>query len=193
MKKRIRLFILLVAALALTVPALAMEHGGEGDADQKFVKKAALGSLMEVQLGQMAQQSGESSEVKEFGRRMVEDHGRANSELSWLAQQKGWEVPTELDQKHQEKVEKLQQLSGQEFDQRYMREMVKDHTKDVRTFEKSREKVNDPDLQAFIDKTLPVLEEHLQIAKQTGQQLGVDVDQAVTEGKEELKEKKEKD
>ncbi|MBE0595749.1 MAG: DUF4142 domain-containing protein [Desulfuromonadales bacterium] len=190
--KNLILFLSLLAVAALALPALAMEHGGERDADQKFVKKAALGGLMEVELGQLAQEKGEASEVQEFGRRMVEDHGQANSELSQLAQQKGWELPTELDQKHQNTVDQLQRHSGEEFDQRYMREMVKDHTKDVRKFEKAKEKVSDPELLAFIEKTLPVLEEHLQLARQTAEQLGVNVAEAEAEAEEELEEKEEK-
>src|SRR5690242_14937091 len=43
-------------------------------ADAKFVEKAAQGGLAEVQLGQLAQQKGQSDDVKNFGKRMVDDH-----------------------------------------------------------------------------------------------------------------------
>src|SRR4028118_2065605 len=42
--------------------------------DTKFMMKAASGGMMEVELGQMAQQKAKNQKVKEFGAMMVRDH-----------------------------------------------------------------------------------------------------------------------
>lgn len=140
--------------------------GGQLDrADRKFLETAAKDGLAEVELGQLASQRAESPEVKQFGQRMVQDHGKANDQLKQLAQSKGMEVPTETDKSHQKKMEKLQKLNGAAFDKQYMDDMVKDHKKDVKEFEKASKSAKDPDVKAFAAKTLPTLQSHLQQAE----------------------------
>jgi putative membrane protein len=64
--------------------------------DQTFVNEAARGGKMEVELGKLAERKGSSSEVKEFGARMVKDHTRLNEELGSAATSIGLTVPTDL-------------------------------------------------------------------------------------------------
>jgi putative membrane protein len=139
--------------------------------DMEFATKAAQGGLKEVQLGQLAQQQATRDEVKQFGQRMVEDHGQANEQLMQIAQDKGIELPQELADEDQQKYDELQQKSGEEFDQAYMDEMVRDHEEDVEEFQQYVETGQDPDLTGFAEQTLPVLEEHLQLAQQTQEQV----------------------
>ena len=133
--------------------------------DRDFMMDAAIGGLEEVELGRVAAQKGMSDAVKQFGQRMVDDHSKANSELMSLASSKGITLPTTLDEKHQKDVTKLSAMSGAEFDRAYSKMMLSDHTKDVAEFEKQSTKGTDPDLKAFAGKTLPTLQEHLQMAK----------------------------
>jgi putative membrane protein len=133
--------------------------------DRKFVEKAAIGGMLEVELGQLAQQKASSAQVKEFGARMVQDHGKANDELKQIATAKGAQVPASIDKKHQRDMEKLQKLSGAEFDRAYMQHMVADHKEDISLFQKEAKSGRDPDLKAFASKSLPVLQEHLKMAQ----------------------------
>jgi putative membrane protein len=133
--------------------------------DRDFLMDAAMGGLEEVELGRLAAQQGMSEAVKQFGQRMVDDHSKANTELMTLAQSKGITLPTTLDEKHQKDVTKLTAMSGAEFDRAYAKMMLSDHNKDVSEFEKQSMRGVDPDLKAFAAKTLPTLQEHLQLAK----------------------------
>jgi putative membrane protein len=133
--------------------------------DSNFLMDAAMGGMMEVELGRVATQKGASDAVKQFGQRMVDDHSAANTELTSLASGKGITLPTTLDEKHQAHVTKLSAMSGAEFDRAYGKMMVSDHTKDVAEFEKQSTKGTDPDLKAFAGKTLPTLQEHLKMAQ----------------------------
>jgi putative membrane protein len=139
--------------------------------DMEFATEAAQGGLKEVQLGELAQQQADSDAVKEFGQRMVEDHGKANDQLKQIAQQKGIELPQELAADAQQLRDELQQKSGEEFDRAYMDEMVKDHEEDVEKFRQYTESGQDPDLKSFAEESLPVLEEHLQLAQKTHEQI----------------------
>ena len=133
--------------------------------DRNFIMDAAMGGMMEVELGRVAAEKGMSDAVKQFGQRMVDDHSKANSELMSLASSKGITLPTELDAKHREHVTKLSAMSGADFDREYTKMMVSDHRKDVSEFEKQSTRGIDPDLKAFASKTLPTLQEHLRMAE----------------------------
>jgi putative membrane protein len=118
-------------------------------------------------MGKLAQQKGGSEQVKQFGSRMVDDHTQANNELMKVATGKGLTLPTDLDAKHKSKVEKLQKLSGAQFDRAYMDDMVADHKQDVADFEKESKSGRDSDLKGFAAKTLPTLQDHLKMAQDT--------------------------
>jgi len=156
---------------SMTVSAFAADKG-LSMGDKTFIKDAASCGMMEVQLGQVALQNARSQDVKEFGQRMVTDHGKANDELKSVVASKNVRLPTELKGKHKTMVEKLTKLTGDEFDKKYMQAMVKDHTKDVAKFRKASKKVSDPELNAWAGKTLPVLEQHLQLAKEVAKKVG---------------------
>lgn len=106
---------------------------------------------------------------------MVTDHGKANDELESIITKKGMKLPAKMADKHKKVVDKLANLSGPDFDKKYAGEMVKDHTMDVNKFKKMSGKLKDPELKGWVDKTLPVLEQHLQHAKDMAKKLGVEV------------------
>jgi putative membrane protein len=134
---------------------------GLSTADSTFMKKAADGGMAEVELGQLAVQKASSSEVKSFGQRMVDDHGKANEQLKQLAAEKHVDLPQEPGAKQKATKARLEQLSGADFDQAYVAEMVKDHKKDVGEFQRESKMAKDDDLKNFAAQTLPTLQEHL--------------------------------
>ena len=133
--------------------------------DRKFVKDAALGGMTEVELGKLAAQNGSSDAVKQFGQKMVDDHTKANERLKEVATGRSIEVPNALDSKHQSQVDKLSKLTGPEFDKAYIKNLVKDHQQDVRTFQAEAQMGSDPAVKNFASQTLPKLQEHLNMAK----------------------------
>jgi putative membrane protein len=141
----------------------AAQHAGANPA--AFVKKAAQDGLTEVTLGKQAASKAQDPKVKQFAAHMVQDHSKANDELTGLARKKGLEVPSSLDSEHQAIVQKMSTKSGAQFDAAYSEEMLKDHKKAVALFE-GASKSSDPDLAAFAQKTLPTLKEHEQMAQQ---------------------------
>lgn len=133
--------------------------------DSKFAVEAASGGMMEVQLGELAQQKASSQQVKDFGAMMVRDHSKANDELKAIALNKNITLPPAPGEDHMDHIKKLSEKSGKEFDKDYMRMMVKDHEDDINKFEKCSKDAKDADLKAFAEKTLPTLREHHNAAK----------------------------
>jgi putative membrane protein len=155
-------------AMAMSLWLAASACAGQrqkGSADQTFAKQAVVDGLVEVQLGQLAVEHAASPDVKQFGRRMVDDHGKANRELMALAEQKGIKVPTALDRKHQQVAGRLAKLHGTAFDRAYMRQMVQDHEADVKRFRTEAQQGKDPELKRFAATILYTLEEHLKMAR----------------------------
>jgi len=140
--------------------------------DQHFVMEAAKGGLAEVELGKLAAEKASSEDVKKFGQRMVDDHGKANDELKSLAQSKNITLPTAPDSKDKAKMDRLSKLSGEAFDRAYMQEMVKDHKKDVNEFRTESKSGKDPEIKSWASKTLPTLEEHLTMAESANKAVG---------------------
>ena len=143
----------------------AMDKSSVNAIDHHFVKKAAQGSLAEVELGKMATEKGQSDEVKKFGQRMIDDHTRTNDQLKQLASSKGITLPNDLDAKDKATKKRLSKLSGEQFDRAYMNDMVTDHTKDVSDFKKESTGAKDADIKNFASQILPTLEDHLKEAR----------------------------
>lgn len=137
-----------------------------------FLKQAAATGIGEIELGKLAAQRGSSERVKAYGSKMVTDHTRMNEEVKTLAARKNIELPTTIDDKHQQERQKLAELSGTDFDRAYMAEMTSGHEKVVERFEAASKTSTDDDVKALAARSLPVLEGHLAEAEQIQGTLG---------------------
>ena len=147
------------AGAALAQPSGATKSSSLSAKDKTFMKKAAKGGTMEVTMGRLAEQNGQSDDVKSFGKRMVTDHTKANEELKSIAAQKGVKLPSK---------EPSEKWSS---DKAYMDMMVKDHEKDLAEFQEEASTGTDPDVKKFAEDTAKVVQEHLDLAKQTQSRL----------------------
>ncbi len=139
-------------------------------ADRKFIQDAAEAGLFEVEAAQLASSKASSPDVKGFATTLVKDHTNANNELVQLANSKKVELPAAPPRAKRNDIEKMGKLSGTDFDQRFVREVgIRDHQKDIKDFENASKKVKDPELKAWVDKTLPTLREHLAMAQKLPQ------------------------
>ncbi len=155
----------------------SVDHGVQGSLDAgatkmptmapEFVAHAARDGMAEVELGKLASARAASEDVKQFARRMVDDHSKANDELKGLASSKNIPVPTDTDADHKMLMDKLGKVSGAEFDRAYMDAMVSDHDHAVAKFRAFSERGDDPELKKWAEKTLPTLEAHERMAKET--------------------------
>lgn len=139
--------------------------------DTDFAVKAADAGLAEVQLGELALQKASAQSVKDFARKMIDDHKKANDELKAIADRKGITLPPAPGKDHVDHLQKMQDKSGAEFDRDYISMMVDDHAKVVDLFEKAANDAEDTDLKSFAAKTLPVLKQHHEEAKRIKDQL----------------------
>ena len=133
--------------------------------DALFCTEAAAAGLTEVQLGELALSRSGSERVKDFGRSMKDDHTTANNELKDLASKKGIAIPATLDKKGQDAYDGLNKKSGADFDKAYMDQMVKDHEMVLKKFREEADDGKDAEIKAWAATKVPVLEHHLQMAR----------------------------
>jgi putative membrane protein len=169
---------LVLALVGVPASLTAQQKSSEIKADSAFIMEAASGGMMEVQLGKMAEKQAKSSAVKQFGQRMVTDHSKANKKLEALASEGGVTPPAKLSPKHQQNVDQLAGKSGSEFDKTYMGVMVKDHTEDVSKFEEESRSANSTQIRNFAKQTVPILRQHLTLAKRVAKEVGADTSAA---------------
>ncbi|HEY8133030.1 MAG TPA: DUF4142 domain-containing protein [Thermoanaerobaculia bacterium] len=141
------------------------------DADKTFMTKAAEGGMMEVNLGTLAAAKATANEVRDFGNRMVTDHGKAGDELKTLAANKGVTLPTQPGEEEKKASNDLSMKKGKDFDKAYMSLMVKGHEGVAAEFEKESKEAQDPDLKNWVTRTLPIIQDHLKMAKQIASKL----------------------
>jgi putative membrane protein len=134
--------------------------GSLSSKDFKFVNEAAESSETEIALGNLAAQKGMDQAVRDFGKRMKEDHQKANGELKELAKKKGAMLAIAPTKKEAKAMDRFAGLSGKEFDKAYIKEMVSEHKNCVKEFEEQAQKADDVDLKAWATKTLPSLKTH---------------------------------
>ena len=166
-----------VFTLAFASPAFAQEakkdapakkeakKGGLAGQDLKFMREMAQGDLAEVQAGKLGASKASSPEVKKFAQQMVDDHGKKIAQARELARKKNMQLPSQPAKKHQDAMKKLEQAKGPEFDKAYMQQMVKDHEEALKLAKTAAKDAKDKDLKAAAEKSLPVIQKHLEMAK----------------------------
>ena len=153
-------------AQAPAKPAAVASTATLSKADQKIVTEMAVANMAEVNAGKMALEKSQSTEVKAFAQKMVDDHTKALADVTTLAQSKGVTLPTDVDAPHKAMAAKLEKLSGAAFDKAYMANAgVSDHTKVDAKLKGFESKAKDADVKALAGKMLPTVEEHLKMAK----------------------------
>ena len=161
----LRISIVALAAAGLSLGVVTAQNSSENksstlaEKDKAFMKKAARGGMMEVAMGRVAEQKAQSEDVKSFGKRMVTDHGKANDELKSIAATKNVQLPSK------EPAEKWTS------DKAYMNTMVRDHEKNLAEFKEEANSGSDPDVKKFAEDTAKVIQEHLDLAKETQSKL----------------------
>jgi putative membrane protein len=165
MEKNLVSALTLVFMLAVAVTFAHAADRGLFSKDKKFIKDAASYGIFEVQLGEIAQERGESQGVKDFGALMVTDHLKANAELNQIAKKNNVTVSDQLEPKDKKTIDRLLKLTGADFDYEYTKVMVKDHKKNSAVFKKAIQELKNPDLKNFALKTEQVIEGHLKQAE----------------------------
>ncbi|MCC9135952.1 DUF4142 domain-containing protein [Pontibacter silvestris] len=157
---------------ALLVSLVAVTSCDDDDGDiglnlsaEEFVQQAAVTDMFEIQTGQMAVDKSETSMVVDFGQMIVDDHMQTNTLLSTLADEKNITMPTALTEEKRAIRDRLAGKDGVEFDKDFADSQVQAHEEAVELYERATNELDDDELRAFAETGLPILQQHLQEAR----------------------------
>jgi putative membrane protein len=161
-----------------SLPSMQDSTGSPNDTaqemkDKMFLRKAAEGGLAEVQLGKLAAEKGGSQDVKDFGQKMVDDHTKLNNDMAPIADSRGVMLPRKMVKGDQAEYDKLNGMSGDDFDKEYLAYMVKDHHEDLHEFRVEAVSTSDPTLKAAVDKGAGVIHEHMVMVDKLARAKGI--------------------
>jgi putative membrane protein len=168
---------LALACVATTSSAFAADpqtRGNLSGQDKSFVMDAARSSMAEKQLSDLAEQKARSESVKDLAREIKDEHTQAVDKLQQIASNKNVSLPSDVSRSDRSIIDRLQKLSGEEFDKEYMRQTVKEHQRDVENYRQQAKSAKDEEVKEYAKNTLPTLEQHLDRARQVSESIGIE-------------------
>ena len=144
---------------------------GQQMMDKQFLRSAAQAGMADVKLGMLAVQKG-GPEVKELAQKLVDDHSAMNQDMAAVADGLGVMLPKKIDKDAQAEYDKLNSLSGKDFDTEFVVFMTKAHYQDLHNFHQEASVAADPGLQSEVVKAMGMMHQHLgmiaSVAKENG-------------------------
>ena len=119
------------------------------------------GGMAEIGLARLAADRSHRPEVRDFADVLIEDHEKANAQLQALAEAAGIPSPGGLNADHQAIQDRLEKLSGDDFDQAFVDALITDHQKTIQLLSGEVDSGQNTPLQAAAGALLPVIQGHL--------------------------------
>jgi putative membrane protein len=148
-------------------------------ADAQFIRDVDASHFLQVRLGRLAKDKAREGAVKRFGEKMEKDHGQLQEQLSNAAAREGMDFKSGMGPEHMENFRRLEKLSGNAFDRAYMTFMIQSHNGYLNYWRKEGRAARSPAVRQVVNRGLPTLEEHMDMAKRIGRQVGVDPENAL--------------
>ena len=159
--------IVTATALLVCVSSVRANKDAKDDpiSDQDFLGKASSAGTGEVKLSELAVTQASDDKVRDYAKKLVNDHKKMNNGLAAMAKSLKIAVVTGLEKDTQATYDRLAKLKGAEFDREYMKQMVDDHEKAVNLFQRESKTGANGDLKSFANDHLTELKDHLKDAR----------------------------
>jgi putative membrane protein len=144
------------------------DPSGLNSEDKEFLLEMADARMMDWAEGNLAAEKGTTDKYRQYGKRMMRDQSKLMEEIKSLASAKKIVLSNEISEDKSEELTKLKACSGESFDRRFRRMIIKDHKRDIREFKRASEST-DPEIRDFAKRHIPMLERHLQAARDLNQ------------------------
>ncbi len=142
--------------------------GNNGNYDSAFVADAITSNAEAIKLLEHSLQKGTDANLKAHAKKMIADHKSIGKQLKDYSQRKNYTVPTGAEGKGEEDMADLDRDNtiGTPWDKAWLKLMLKEHQKDISSFEQAETKVQDKRLKELIKKCLPILRRHSAMVKE---------------------------
>ena len=134
--------------------------------DSDFAVAASSSNMLEIALGKLAQQKAIATEVKEWGKRMEQEHGQAEQQLQGIAERARITLPQMMGKDDKGIYDDIDDRKYFGFDKKYMRDLQELHKRTIARFADAAAKASSPELRTYAAEMLPKLREHEEITAQ---------------------------
>lgn len=145
-------------------------------ADQAFVKLEMERDAAEEQLGQLANQKSQSLDIKRLGQKMVENRTALDGQFKVMAKSLDVTVPKGPTRKDNQLISRLAALTGSQFDEEYLKAVVKSNRQDINDFQVEAQNAQDPYLLYAVKQDALVISKNLQAAEDVARVHNVAID-----------------
>ena len=142
------------------------------DQDKTFLTNAAQSDMNEIKLSQLAETKASDPQVKKYAEKMVTDHNMLEMKMKPFADKAGLTPPSGPDADHQAEYDKLNGLSGADFDKEYMTAMDMDHHKALDMFKMEVSTATDPKFKKTVENGEKVVASHTMMADKLAPKVG---------------------
>ncbi len=164
-----------MSVLLLAFGAVACQRGDDGvyaareslsPAAVDFTQNAAKANMAEIEIARIARQRAQSDEVRDYAEDLFDEHTKGLDQLEDIMKENNLAVDMAMDPQNRQDIDRLNSLSGVEFDREFINMMVSNHMKAVDTFRRASNTIDNSDLRDYAGDSLPKLENHLQKAQE---------------------------
>lgn len=120
---------------------------------------------MEIELGRLAEVTGASPRVKEFGATSIIDHTKLQMLLNEVAARNNMTISLVPNDSMQAQISQFAAYKGPAFDRQYISFMIQVHEQELERFYKEATVGKNPEIKAFVAGQLEMLQQHLNMAK----------------------------
>ncbi|HEY0844952.1 MAG TPA: DUF4142 domain-containing protein [Noviherbaspirillum sp.] len=142
--------------------------------EPSFLYKAYQRGNSEVRLSQLALLKASNNEVRAFAQRMIDDHATTNADLVQIAQQKNVPLPNDMSPEQTLAFVVLMRLKEDDFNEAFMQYNERLHRHAVADFTAQTQQGTDAAIRALAENALPLLNTHLELARETLQRIGAE-------------------
>jgi putative membrane protein len=147
---------------------------GQRMMDNQFIRSAAEAGIADVKISQLAVQKG-SPAIKDLAQQMLSDHMAINKGFGDVADEMGVLLPKKMNKEQQSEYDKLNGLSGKEFDAEYVSYMAREHFHDLHTFHSEATAASNAALQEEVVRALRTMHDHIGLIKDTAKNEGIEL------------------
>lgn len=147
-------------------PPVGLNAEEPGIVDSLFVEQAISGGTHEVALSRLGMERADNLDLKLLAQKIFDDHNRAMKELQLLVHLE--RIPVRGEPRPIPDLSQLNNLSGPAFDRAYIRHLREAHAENIKVFEAASRNAYKDEVRTFAGRFLPVLREHLRVARNIG-------------------------
>lgn len=138
-----------------------------------FVGGAAISDMYEIAAGNLAQERSKNADVKALGKMLVDEHTKMSAELKTAATGVAdATLPSAMDERRQGMVDNLRQAPADQFDRVFLSQQVAAHQEALTLAQTYAENGENAALKAHAAKGAPMIQKHLDRARQLEGSMG---------------------